>query len=123
MSVSIYLRSSLREEDVNELNLANGNFVRLMEMLDVPIDVEDGLCGEWRGEQLLHLQANVRIALDGVRAMPELDGGTETVERRGAGGCRVIECGHTPGYFEHRLSALLALVEAAIENQEPLLFS
>ncbi len=119
MSVTIRADGRFSEDD---LNLSNGNFVKLMDLLDTPIDTEC-LCGNLSGIALRDLRKNVSLMLDGVREMPELDGGTQTIYSGKPGGCTMIECGWRPGYLESRLSALLAVIEEAIEEGVALVYA
>lgn len=105
---------------VDYLNVANGNYARLMTLLGRD---EAPWGGEYAGVALMELALDVQFVLDQIRAMPDvLDAGRPDVEVPNPGGCRVIEGGTSPGYYEHRLTRLLELVEAALESDEPLRF-
>ncbi len=122
--MSVTLRVHGRFDDDGDLNLSNQNFRKLMDLLDVPVDGEYGLCGIFNsGPQLVALQTKVIFALKLVRKMPELDRGTETVVSTREGYCTFIECGWAPGYLESRLSSLLALIEAAVEEGVGLVYA
>lgn len=110
MSVSFYVSLG---QDAPELNVANGNFVRLMEILgyDHPEAV-----GEFTDALLLDLRHRVVFVLDSIKAMPDLDGGVPAQEISQSH----IVCGIPDGYFERRLKALLALIDQAQASGQPL---
>jgi hypothetical protein len=55
--------------------------------------------------------------------MPALDGETPSVEFVGARGARCVEMGLREGYFESRLSAVLAEIAVALETGQPLRYA
>ena len=115
MSVSIYIGAGAEDD----LNLANGNFVRVMHLIDEPVDPAN-LCGVWEGPALAALAVKVRFALDSIRAMPSVDDGTPAIASRIHGHMAVIDCGLRDGYFADRLSRLMAVIEEALEAGVPL---
>jgi len=117
MSVTIYTGTG----SDSSLNLSNTNFRRLMDL--VGIELSESLCGEFAGAALEDLRQRTLFALESVRAMPALDGGTPSVEFVGARGARCVEMGLREGYFESRLSALLAEIEVALETGQPLRYA
>jgi hypothetical protein len=118
MSVSVWSAASPQE-----LNVANGNWARLVDLIGMELAL-DPWQGEGRleGAALVEFVGRVRFLLDSITAMPALDGGTLTTECTGAGGCHVIAPGLRPGYFEDRLRLLLAIAEAAQSTHQPVLF-
>ena len=60
----------------------------------------------------------MRFALDALRAMPELDGGTPWVEEGSH-----IRCGMSEGYYRYRLDALLELIDRALGQGKTLIYS
>jgi hypothetical protein len=97
-----------------EMNVANGNFCRLMELLDLEIG-EDGYCGTWGDGSLQVVKGKIVFTLDSFRAMPELDGGKVDVVHNEPGKALMVECGVGAGYFQERLQTLLEIVNKAIE--------
>lgn len=95
-----------------EMNVANGNYVRLMELLG--LDYSD-YCGTWGDGSLQHLQERLGVILEGLKAMPEMDSGVPSTTGKGNGGCKWVDCGLREGYFTERLSKLQELVFKAIE--------
>lgn len=118
MSVTIYSRCTNLD---TSLNLSNANFRRLMDLIG--IELGESLCGEFAGLGLQDLRDRTLFALDSLRAMPSLDAGTPTVEAVGTHGARWIDVGVREGYYESRLTALLAQLDIALETNELLLFS
>lgn len=110
MSVSFYV------DGEHVMNVANGNFHRICELLGVEMDGG----GEMDGAQLEAFGKNVDFVLASLKAMPALDGGKPDVEEVGANGCRIIDCGLPEGYFEERLTQLRSAVEAAQSQHVPL---
>ena len=94
------------------LNVANGNYIRLMQLLGLD---HSGYCGTWGDGSLQEVKDKLTFALESLKAMPELDGGTLTEESKGKGGCVWIDCGLPDGYFQMRLTTLLGIVNKAIE--------
>ena len=111
MSVSVYLRTDGADVD---FNVANDNWTRIVELLGLELD--DHWCGTFEGPALVDLRDRVVFALDAIKAMPAVDGGTPTVEV----GPNHFVCGLGEGYFADRLSRLLAVVDRAIATGEPL---
>jgi hypothetical protein len=100
-----------------ELNVANSNFVRLMDLLGSP---SEDYCGQWEsvGDELSEVLEQIKFVLQSIEAMPTLDGGVpdETVGS-------VTYCGLHEGYFAERLKQLQAIVEAAIKNNGTVVWS
>jgi hypothetical protein len=95
-----------------EMNVANGNYRRIMNLLG--LDCGE-CCGTWGDGSLQHVADALRIALDGLQGVPGLDGGIPSEESRGKGGCLMVDCGVRVGYFGERLGTLLEIVTKAIE--------
>jgi len=110
MSVSFYVDGS------EQLNVANGNFARLTELLGVEMDWG----GEMAGPELAKFREKIAFVLESIQALPELDGGKPDEEDVGARGCRIVYCGLRPGYFTERLTQLRRAVDAAIARGLPL---
>ena len=100
------------------LNVSNANFRSLMALLDIECDCY----GEFTGDLLADLKTRVQFALDALRAMPELDEGTPAVDYTTPGGTRFIDCGRSDGYYAHRLSELLTIIDAALAHGNALWF-
>jgi hypothetical protein len=97
-----------------ELNVANGNFCRIMELLGFP---GAEYCGTFGDGSLQDLQERVTFALQSLIAVPALDTGRPTEETRTKNGGRWIECGTDDGYFTERLTQLSAIIQAAIDAE------
>lgn len=95
-----------------EMNVANGNFYRLMELLGLSTEE---YCGTWGDGSLQHVREKVTFVLEGIKAIPELDGGKEDVIEKSPSGMTMIHCGVREGYFAERLTKLLEIVDKAIE--------
>lgn len=81
------------------LNVANGNADVVFTMMGV----DPYYCGTIKPEQL-------GAVLDSVQAQSPADYLKPTTERRGAAGCRVIDCGRTWEQVERYRSALLEII-------------
>ncbi len=103
-----------------ELNVANGNYCRLMRLLGLDHS-EPG--GTWGDGSLQHVADTIRIVLDGLQGMPELDGGIPSEVTRGSNGATLVDCGVRAGYFAERLTTLLEIVNKAIEVEGVVIFS
>jgi hypothetical protein len=99
----------------NDLNIANGNFQKLCDLLDIAYF---DWCGSVSGDSLIALRDKIDFVLTGIAAMPELDGGTASYEKAP----NWIECGLPEGYYARRLSELRGLVTAAIANESALMW-
>jgi hypothetical protein len=115
MSVSIY-NGSGSEDD---LNFANANFLRLMDLVGVDVDREC-LCGTWDGPALRELRDALQFALTSIVHMPDLDNGRATVVHQGPFGCTSIDCGLPAGYFHRALTSILKIVNDSLTAGVPL---
>lgn len=118
MSVSVYVLGESSEDDYN---VSNGNFRRLMDLIGDPIPQDWDQYRRYEpGAQLEELRARVVFALEGIRAIPDLDSGRPPSqyiggEELGASGVLVIDCGMSEGYYERRLTGLLEVIDRALE--------
>lgn len=97
------------------MNVANGNFVSLLELLGLcSYNDPDIWCGQWNDGSLQAVKDKITFVLDSLKAMPALDGGTETQVSGGNGTCMIVECGLREGYYTLRLNSLLEIINAAI---------
>lgn len=87
-----------------EVNVSNRNAALLLTELDIPFDH----CGDIDAKDLL-----ARILLR--RTFPS-GISLETIEERGAGGARMIDCGVDADYIPMRLAELEAVAEAALRT-------
>jgi hypothetical protein len=112
MSVFIWTGTSTLED----LNLANASFVAVMQdVLGTRVRQDDGsLCGELEGLPLLAFRERVQIALGVLRATEP-----EPILRPGISAIFNDDGTFRQGYLISRLSALLAVVEDAIETHQP----
>ena len=123
MSVTLHVQPITDVEDSTQyLNLANGNFVSMMELLGIEDyrDQDDCLAGEFTGDRLNHLVDQIAFVLDSLVAMPELDNGSATVESTGMRGCKLIELGKRPGYWQDVLLRLTIFALEAQRTKKPL---
>lgn len=95
-----------------ELNVANGNYVRIMELIGLD---SSEYCGTWGDGSLQYVADRIRVCLDGLQGIPELDAGIPDRVERSHSGFTVVHCGVSEGYFGERLASLLAIVNKAIE--------
>jgi hypothetical protein len=95
-----------------EMNVANGNYCRIMAL--VGLSYEE-YCGTWGDGSLQHVKEQLEFTLNGLKVMPELDGGIPSEKFKAEGGCMIIDCGLREGYFTEALTRLLAIVDKAIE--------
>lgn len=93
-----------------ELNASNANFGSIMRLLGY----DSFECtGDLADYELHEFRDKVVEVLNGLKYMPELDGGTPTeVSNNG----RWIDCGVSEGYYINRLTSLLDIVDTAIEQ-------
>lgn len=113
MSVTIWTGDST----LDDLNLASASFVAIMqEVLGTPAYQKDGsLYGQLDGVPLLALRERVQIALGALRATEQ-----EVVREPGLYAIYNEDGTFRQGYLISRLSALLAVIETAIECEQPL---
>jgi hypothetical protein len=117
MSVDLFVAG--RPGAPEAINVANGNWARLVEVIGIELGEDP-----WYGEiaNLAQLRERVQICLEGVRAMPAL--GEIPNEAYGVpDGPLVIVCGWEPGYLEMRLQQLLKLIDFAIREGKPLRYT
>ncbi len=114
MSVTFYVQGA--PEDT-ELNLANGNFCRLMELIGREYDPQD-LYARLQGTDLEIFRAQVLEGIAMIDQMPALDGGLIDVEISS----NYIIGGLPPGYYRDRLTRVLRLIDHARQTGQPLQF-
>lgn len=132
MSVDIYVPGYADHPDT--MNVANGNFRKLADLINLELPQDGSLMGEIY--ELAKVREQVIIILQGIETMPELDAGTPDREITAneascplaqalavGFGARVIECGWPPGYIKQRLGQLLRLIELAIREGKELRYS
>jgi len=112
MSVTVHYDAARDLDEDTWLNFSNRNWASVLQL----IGLDPEWTGTWAVTDLPRILARVRFAVQSVEAMPELDGGTESRESRGANGARVIDCGLPEGYYGRRLRDLEALLDAAHER-------
>lgn len=96
------------------LNIANGNFHRLMTLLGYS---DFDYCGSFGDGSLQDLKSRIEFIRGGIKAIPDMDGGTPTIEHRSSPyQATMVECGLREGYFDDRLSTLLEIVNVAIKK-------
>lgn len=96
-----------------ELNVANDNFFHLMTLLGYDSATPE-YCGSFGDGSLQDLREKIVFSLESIKAMPALDGGTETVEYSSPNHATMIYCGREAGYDTMRLTQLLKIVDAVI---------
>ena len=92
-----------------EINVANGNAVALMEVLDPGAD---WVCGEWNTSSLIEVRRRILYAMN-TKQKDSLV--TPTVEHIGFGP-RMVVCGRDEDYVSRRLSQFLDLTKVALEH-------
>jgi hypothetical protein len=124
VSVDLFVSNDGPSGGCLNLNLSNENFRQLMRLLgfDDVVDSKDGLIGEFSGDRLALLKARAENAQALIRSNSDLDAGTLSTYLPLGGGL-VIACGRPAGYYEMRLTQLLALVDDAIAASVPLCYS
>lgn len=111
MSVSIFPGNNFDDG----INLSNGNFGRVMDLLGLG-DVD--CCGTWGPDELPDVLDKIDFVLQSLTNVPALDAGTPYVEERGYGGCTIIRCGVPDGYFSRRVGELRTIVTKAINAKQ-----
>ena len=116
MSVTIWTGPSSEDD----LNMANDSFVIIMQdILGFPVrDESMSLCGSLEGERLEFLRDCVQLALRAVRFA-----GAGTVPPPGIRPTFREDGTFSEGGLHTRLSALLAVIEDAVETGQPIRWS
>ena len=97
------------DSDERDVNVSNGNAMRLLRALDLPVDGND-LCGRIDATLLVASIARTLRALDAGQAA-EFTHQT-TVEQHG--GATMVNCGIDEAYIRSRLAGLLELAALAV---------
>ncbi len=94
-----------------DLNVSNANAYALLERLGYEV-TDDGIIGDTTPDDMLGRAMVGNVGRD--------DSGTDPVETPGewfGGGATMIDCGRRDGYFEDRMTALVALATEAQTRQ------
>lgn len=91
------------------LNMANGNFARFVQFMDIQLDY----CGIAEGDDLKVLKLKAEALRDMVKLMPELDAGRPDVVHETPGLATLVECGNEAGYYLMRVEQLLRIIAVA----------
>jgi hypothetical protein len=116
VSINVWVEGDPNHETAGDFNVSNDNWMRLLSLIGA--DDLTLWAGSLCGGGLADFRCKVVFALETVRRMPELDSGTPS---RHIG--NIVEAGLPEGYYQMRLTALLALVDRALRRGTALLWA
>lgn len=109
-SCDVYGAHVSAQMDVDEfVNLSNQNASMMLEVLGMPANFDDGLCGSMPAAEFL---ARARAALNVESAIGSHAAVPSTVTQH-AGGPTIVNCGQPAGYVVERLQHLIDVAETA----------
>lgn len=115
MSASLYFKSEkqagfINLADFGDVNLSNSNCRFLLTALGFSPNFEDD-----GAQELAELEKAISL-FENSELSKYVDGGTETREEIGSGGCCMIHCGRRENYFQDTIEQIKHLIPFAKEK-------